>query len=192
MNREEKKRATRKKIMDTALELFAEHGYEATTVHLITERAGVAKGTFFNYFECKEDVFCDIQAFWATTEFVKLKDKSGPILPHLREFLMEFVRIVPYTRQLVRAVFQSNLGNEKSLSNQQRMLEELKQILIPLIIEAQQRGEFTSTFPAEMIAEQAIQTYMGVLISWGMGMGDDKLNTQMAVSFELFFRSLQP
>lgn len=192
MNREEKKRATRKKILDTALELFAEHGYEATTVHLITERAGVAKGTFFNYFECKEDVFCDIQTFWATTEFVKLKDKSGPILPHLREFLMEFVRIVPYTRQLVRAVFQSNLGNEKSLSNQLRMLEELKEILIPLIIEAQERGEFTSTFPAAMISDQAIQTYMGVLISWGMGMGDDKLNTQMAVSFELFFRSLEP
>lgn len=192
MNREEKKRATRKKIMDTALELFAEQGYEATTVHQITERAGVAKGTFFNYFECKEDVFCDIQTFWATTEFVKLKDKSGPILPHLREFLMELVRLVPYTRQLVRAIFQSNLGNEKSLSHQLLMLNELKIILIPLIEEAQKRGEFSTVFSAEMIADQAVQTYMGVLVTWGMGMGDEKLNTQMAVSFELFFRSLQP
>lgn len=192
MNREEKKRATRKKIMDTALELFAEHGYEATTVHQITEGAGVAKGTFFNYFDCKEDVFCDIQSFWATTEFVKLKDKSGPILPHLREFLIELVRLVPYTRQLVRALYQSTLSNEKSLSNQLQMLEELKLMLIPLIEEAQKRGEFSMAFPAEMISDQAIQTYMGVLISWGMGMGDDKLNTQMAVSFELFFRSLKP
>ncbi|MDD9272284.1 TetR/AcrR family transcriptional regulator [Paenibacillus sp. GCM10023248] len=192
MNREEKKRATRKKIMDTALELFAEQGYEATTVHQITERAGVGKGTFFNYFECKEDVLCDIQTFWATTEFVKLKDKSGPILPHLREFLMELVRLVPYTRQLVRAIFQSSLGNEKSLSHHLQMLGEMKIILIPLVEEAQKRGEFSTVFPAEMIADQAIQTYMGVLLSWGMGMGDEKLNNQMAVSFELFFRSLQP
>jgi AcrR family transcriptional regulator len=192
MNREEKKRATRKKIMDTAIELFAEHGYEATTVHQITERAGVAKGTFFNYFDSKEDVFCDIQTIWAATEFVKLKDKSGPILPHFREFLIELVRLVPYTRQLVRALYQSTFSNEKNLLNQLQIMKELKLMLIPIIVEAQKRGEFSSTFPAEMIADQAIQTYLGVLISWGMGMGDDKLNTQMAVSFEFFFRSLQP
>ncbi|GGA15174.1 TetR family transcriptional regulator [Paenibacillus marchantiophytorum] len=192
MNREEKKRVTRKKILDSALELFAEHGYDGTTVHLITERAGVAKGTFFNYFDCKEDVFCDIQTFQATTEIEKLKDKSGPLLPHIREFLMEFVRIVPYTRQLVRAVFQSDLGNEKSLTSRLNMLEELKEVLVPIIIEAQKRGEFSSAFPPDMIADQALQTYMGVLILWGMGMGEDKLTTQMAVSFELFFRSLQP
>ncbi|TXK72111.1 TetR/AcrR family transcriptional regulator [Paenibacillus sp. N3.4] len=47
MNREEKKRATRQKIIDSALEMFAEQGYETTTVQEITERAGVAKGTFF-------------------------------------------------------------------------------------------------------------------------------------------------
>ncbi|MBP1967876.1 TetR/AcrR family transcriptional regulator [Paenibacillus aceris] len=191
MNREEKKQATRKKIIDTALQLFAEQGYDATTVHQITERAGVAKGTFFNYFASKEEVFCDIQTFWASTEFIKLKDKSGPILPHLREFLIQLVRLVPYTRQLARALFQSNLSNEKTVSNQLQMLEELKQIIIPLIEEAQKRGEFSTVFPAEMIADQAIQTYMGVLICWGMGMGDEKLNTQMAVSFELFFRGLQ-
>ncbi|NQX71320.1 TetR/AcrR family transcriptional regulator [Paenibacillus alba] len=192
MNREEKKIATRKKILDSALELFAEHGYETTTVHMITERAGVAKGTFFNYFDCKEDVFCDLQTFRATLEFEKLKDIRGPILPHVREFLMEFVRFGPNSRQLVRAVLLSDLSNEKSLSNQRKMLEELKEMLIPLIVEAQNRGEFTSAIPADMIADQAIQTYMGVSFTWGMGMGDDKLITQMVASFELFFRGLQP
>jgi AcrR family transcriptional regulator len=192
MNREEKKRATRKKIIDTALELFAEHGYDATTVHQITERAGVAKGTFFNYFDCKEDVLCDIQSFWAIEEAPKLKDKSGPMLPHIRELLMELLRRVPFTRQLVLATFQGTLNNGKALSNQLNQIEEVKAVLITIVEEAQKRGEFTSAFPAEMIADQAVQTYMGVLICWGMGMGDEKLNTQMAVSFEIFFKSLQP
>lgn len=42
--------------METALRLFREHGYDATTVEEITEAADVAKGTFFNYFETKEAI----------------------------------------------------------------------------------------------------------------------------------------
>jgi AcrR family transcriptional regulator len=191
MNREEKKRATRQKIMDTAMELFAEQGYEATTVHQITERAGVAKGTFFNYFQCKEDVLCDLQTFWVTEEVSKLQDKSGPLIPQLREFLLEMIRRFPYTRPFMMAMFQGIFSNGRALGNQTEHIEVLKKILIPVIEEGQRRGEFTKSMPADMIVDMAIQTYFGVFVLWGMGFGDEKLNTQMALSFELFFRGIQ-
>ncbi len=54
--RERKKQQTRTRLMDAALALFRQHGYEATTIEQITERADVAKGTFFNYFETKESI----------------------------------------------------------------------------------------------------------------------------------------
>ena len=43
-------------IRDAALELFAEHGYEATTVDQIADRAEVSKATFFRYFATKGEV----------------------------------------------------------------------------------------------------------------------------------------
>lgn len=52
--RERKKQETRQRLMEAALRLFHEHGYDATTVEQIAEAADVAKGTFFNYFETKE------------------------------------------------------------------------------------------------------------------------------------------
>lgn len=54
--RERKKRETRRRLMEAALRLFCEHGYDATTVEKITEAADVAKSTFFNYFETKEAI----------------------------------------------------------------------------------------------------------------------------------------
>ncbi|MGD2177426.1 MAG: helix-turn-helix domain-containing protein [Anaerolineae bacterium] len=48
--------------MEAALRLFAEHGYEATTVKDITSAADVAKGTFFNYFATKEAILPAIAA----------------------------------------------------------------------------------------------------------------------------------
>jgi AcrR family transcriptional regulator len=54
--RSRKKIKTRLAIEDAALELFAEQGYEATTIEQIAERAEVSTTTFFRYFPGKADV----------------------------------------------------------------------------------------------------------------------------------------
>lgn len=45
---------TRQRIVDTALELFAEQGYDATTMRAIAQRAGVSTGNAYQYFAGKD------------------------------------------------------------------------------------------------------------------------------------------
>ena len=54
--RQRKKDSSRRAIEDAAWELFAEKGYDETSINDIAERANVAPRTFFRYFPTKEAV----------------------------------------------------------------------------------------------------------------------------------------
>jgi len=83
--RERKKQETRQRLMEVALRLFREHGYDATTVGEITEGADVAKGTFFNYFETK-DAILPALAGWRLQQLeeVLLPEHGAPPSPVAR------------------------------------------------------------------------------------------------------------
>ncbi|WEV50904.1 TetR/AcrR family transcriptional regulator [Lactobacillus sp. ESL0731] len=56
----QQKRAKRQLIMQVAMQLFAEQSYTQITMKQIADAAGMAKGTVFNYFATKEDLFMSV------------------------------------------------------------------------------------------------------------------------------------
>lgn len=50
----------KRKIVDNAARLFAAKGYHGTTVDEIVQATGIAKGTFYLYFESKEDLLVEV------------------------------------------------------------------------------------------------------------------------------------
>jgi hypothetical protein len=58
--------------MQAAITLFAEQGYEETTIADIAERAGLAKRTFFRYFSDKREVLFDGSHELEHTSFTSL------------------------------------------------------------------------------------------------------------------------
>lgn len=53
---------TKEKILRTALELFAEHGYEAVSVSMIAGKLGITKGALYKHYQSKRDIFDQIVA----------------------------------------------------------------------------------------------------------------------------------
>src|SRR5215207_10760769 len=62
--RERKKQQTRARITDTAIELFADRGFDHVTVAEIARLADVSETTVFNYFPTKEDL-----VYWRMAAF---------------------------------------------------------------------------------------------------------------------------
>lgn len=56
----EKSEATKKKLMECAEKLFYKKGFDRTSVKEIVKAAGVAQGTFYLYFETKDEILFTI------------------------------------------------------------------------------------------------------------------------------------
>ena len=84
-----------------ALELFAERGYDETTLAEIAEAADVSPRTIFAYFESKEDIlFCDEPLVSRPPR--RTRSSSGPpgttTVDALREFVSSFDKSDEQTR----------------------------------------------------------------------------------------------
>jgi AcrR family transcriptional regulator len=66
--RERLKLEREQRILDTAAVVFAQHGYHQTTIRDIAQRADVADGTIYNYFDSKFDLLLAIMARLADLE----------------------------------------------------------------------------------------------------------------------------
>ena len=50
----------KKSIIQTAMKLFAENGFESISVSTIAKKSGISKGLMYNYFESKETLLKEI------------------------------------------------------------------------------------------------------------------------------------
>jgi AcrR family transcriptional regulator len=81
---------TKSKIVDAAMGLFVESGYEATTMRAIAEKAGVAVGNAYYYFPSKEHL---IQAFYARTHVEHMR-ASRPVLEKETDFSKRLIGLM--------------------------------------------------------------------------------------------------
>jgi AcrR family transcriptional regulator len=87
--RERKKQQTRETIERAALKLFAERGYDQTTLADIAEAADISPRTIFGYFQSKEDIlFCEESGYLGRlAEMLEQRPPGATTVDALREFL---------------------------------------------------------------------------------------------------------
>jgi AcrR family transcriptional regulator len=107
MNRQQQKENTRRKLLDTALEVFAQNGITATRMSDIAEAAGVSHGTVFLHFETQDALISAVIedfGFRMASRTHELTETSGS----LREVLAAHLRGIReqegfYTRLVIES-----------------------------------------------------------------------------------------
>ena len=93
-----KKKAVERAILDSAYELFSEHGYHATTLQDIAERAGVGVGTVYSYIPSKIHLLYAVVEPWQKDAFARLEKRVLKVKSprdRLRTILLGIWRDIP-------------------------------------------------------------------------------------------------
>ncbi|MGB0347501.1 MAG: TetR/AcrR family transcriptional regulator [Balneolaceae bacterium] len=110
----------RQQIINAAFELFAQIGYQKTSIAAIAKEAGVSKGLIYHYFESKEDVLIGI--FEMLTELGdQIIDAGAEKSPkeHLKDVLNQVFQFIEHQTGLAKLMI--------GLSLQQDALETLRE-----------------------------------------------------------------
>ena len=104
--------STKGKILDAALEVFAEKGFHVATVDEIAERAGVGKGTLYRYFANKETLFNELVRL-RLEELEKsakaVLDGQDDVLTMIAKYLHTYFDFFDRNQRLYRLIVQERL-----------------------------------------------------------------------------------
>lgn len=84
-------------ILDVSLPLFAQKGFNGTNVAEIAEKAGIGKGTIYEYFESKRDIFKSLIISW----IMKINESLSDALKGIEDPEEKLVAIVDWNIDII-------------------------------------------------------------------------------------------
>lgn len=151
--------------------LFNERGFDLVTVDEITQKAGVAKGTFYTYFATKSDII--VEEFWDIDAYYELySSKNLPNYTTSREKLLAFTRAqMRYVRDVVGnrnlKILYANqavqTGSAKMITMKER---QWYKIIRGIMLDGQSKGEFRKDLDADRLAMLFNRSARGIFLDW--------------------------
>ena len=166
--REQAKLERRERIYEAALSLFRAQGYDSTTVDQITRHAGLAKGTFFNYFPTKDAVL----RYLGTREIGRLGSSAmsngtgrGTAIGKLKRLMAALATNLEQDRTLVSLIFRKGVTAPDLLAGDAGGFS-LQPIASLLIRQAQYNGEVNRDLDPDGMAAALDALYLQQLVRW--------------------------
>lgn len=159
----------REKILDTAARMFAQYGYENTSISQVARAANVSKALIFWYFDTKEKLYRSALRKTLEPYIITLDDLEGldeqAQIARLIELFAEFVRENVYS---VRFFLSMMLQDERQPGEVIHRVSELygvfRNLLAELIASGQRRGVFGEHCNPQLDAALIMAALDGVLI----------------------------
>lgn len=166
---------TKNKIYNVAIDLMERKGFDNITIEEIAKKAGVSIGSFYHYFNSKNDILVEIYKI-GDEFFQNVRDnfKGQTALEKVIEFFDYYATLNVSTG--IDTAKQLYTANNKMFIKKGRYMQAL---LTEIITEGQKNGEIISTKPATDITEFLFIAARGLVYDWCLHEGSYDLEDSM-------------
>lgn len=166
--RELKKNINRQKILSAAITQFKTRGFANTSVADIMENSKLGVGTFYNYFNSKEEVLMSIvrELFTEVEDRVKFMAQKNFSSLELLEFCaMNTARLVDENRFILPLMASAVKHSDKPEQLPKNLSPVFKRIFEEIIERGQNLGEIRNDIPKNLISEMFHSIYQAAAFS---------------------------
>lgn len=147
---------TKRKIFETSMKLFAEKGYDATSIEEITATVGVAKGTLYYHFASKEEIFN-----FLVEEGIKLLQNSIDIkttkltnyIDKIKAIVLIEIKIVLKYEDIITILLSQFYGKEARNQKCQKHIYEYISKIEEIVKEGIEQGQIKQGDPKAIASE---------------------------------------
>jgi TetR/AcrR family fatty acid metabolism transcriptional regulator len=164
------KKDNRSRIIKAATKLFAEKGYQQTTIAEIAKMVGLAEGSIYEHFRGKEEILLTIPNVWVTRSIEELELQLLGIngaINKLRKFLWWYIHYIESEPMTARVVFlflktNPNFMQTEAYSN----VKTFYSYLIKIFEEGRDSGEFMPDLNPFIARAAFLGTIEHLVIRW--------------------------
>lgn len=167
---------TKRKIYNSAVDLFKKHGFDNTTIEDISRKAGVSVGAFYHYYPSKADIYSEL--YQKIDEFY---ENNADEIMFEEDFYDD---IILFFRHY--ANYNSARGTDavKQLFNTQSVLfldkkRYMYRLLADIIKKGEDKNQLTKEMDISEIEEFLLVIARGVIYDWLLHEGDYDLEDRM-------------
>jgi len=176
---------TKRKIFETAMQLFADKGYEATSIEEITATVGVAKGTLYYHFSSKEEIFNFLveEGMKLLKNSIQIKtDKVSSYIDKIRAIILIQIKVIVKYESLITIILSQMWGKEERNKRSRQYVFEYLNIVEKIVREGIEKGEIIDRNP-EVIASEIFSLTSSCLIY--------KLKTEKNLDIQSMYKEIE-
>ena len=172
-----KQENTKKKILDSAFDVFVKNGYKDTTMSHIVRESGLSKGAIYHYYKSKKDLFISLIDHWEIYSFPDFYSKSNKD-ENAQETLMRFADTVyevfckrPHVF-LAEIEFWALANKDKEINDRSKVLYDKILKLFELVLNKGIRNKEFKKIDTKTISVELLSVFQG--INWFCLFGGSK------------------
>lgn len=197
--KKEKGVKTKRKVFESAALLFGQYDFDEVSVDNIVETAGVAKGTFYIYFDSKDALIASFLSDYVGRVDMDYKNhldslpdgttSSDMLLSLISKIADVLADTIGYNR--MRIVYKVQLTKSINMDTVQGYNRELYHIFTDIFRRGIERGEFKTELSIDLLAKHFVMAIRGLSFEWCIRYPDFDLKEQALVHFHILLDGIK-
>lgn len=190
---------TRQKLFTAAAKMFNQYNFKDVTVDMIVEEAGVAKGTFYIYFESKDALIAAFISDYVRkvdTDYRSVLNSFPPDTPSSEILLTLINKITDTLTEIIgltsmKTLYQLLLTDDIDMSAVKGYNRDLYQIFASVLERGIERGEFHSTLSLDELIRHFVLAIRGLCYEWCIRYPDFDLKAKALEHFQILLDGIK-